>query len=255
MLSSYLERGALAGAVGGVVYGLFLWFVGTPLVHLAERYEESASGGAGHAPAPAVPDAVASVTSVLGGVLFGLFLGAFVFGLGYYVLEPSIPGGSDTRSYLLGVAGFVTVSGAPWVVLPPRPPGVEAALSTDVRLGIYVGSMALGALACGLAWSAVRSLRGGDPASAVAIGLAAVVVVPVVGALVPTGVVRSPIPGTLATAFRWATVFGQVTLWLAMASSHAWLLRRSEGLAKTDVVAEGAMANDAVADDATVAAD
>lgn len=237
MLSDYLERGALAGGVGGVVFGLFVWLVATPLVRVAETYEEN---GGGHE-AAAVPDAVASVTSVLGGVVFGVLLGAAVFGLGYYLLEPSLPGGSDAGSYLLAAAGFVTVSGAPWVALPPQPPGVETALSTDVRLGVYVVMMGIGALACALAWQAYE-LRTEHPARAAGLGAAALAVVPVVGVLVPTGVVHSRVPAALAAGFRWVTVFGQVLLWLAIAGTHALLLRRSGGQDRTNAPEENGVA-------------
>lgn len=237
MLSTYLERGALAGAVGGVVYGLFVWLVGTPLIRLAETHEHH------HGGEPAVSAAAASATSVLGGVLFGVVLGVIVFGLVHYFVEPALPRDTGTRSLLLGAAGFVTVSGAPWVALPPQPPGVEAALSTYVRLGVYVGMMALGALTCVLARRTYTASRERDWARSTAFGVAAVSIVPVAGILVPTGVVHNPVPAGLAAAFRWTTVFGQVVLWLVCASTHAWLVGRTTDAADPDSLADDAFAS------------
>lgn len=223
MIGTELKRGALAGVVGGTVYGCFVALVGTPLITVAETFEEHGHGGA-----PAVPDTVATITSIGGGVVFGALFGTLVFGLAHYLLDPALPGKADTRSYLLGAFGFVTVSGAPWVALPPRPPGVEAALGTQARLGIYVGMMVLGALACVGVIRAYRRYRNGDLAVALGIGVIAVLVVPVVGTLVPTGIAHSPIPDALAAGFRWTVVFGQVMLWLVLASTHAWLARRAD---------------------------
>ena len=116
MLFAHLRRGLVAGAAGGVVYGLFVASVVVSLVELAESFEAG-----GHEAAVSATTTV--VVSVGGGVLWGLFLGLLVFGAVYYFFEPAIPGEGATRSYLLGAAGFVTVSGAPWLVLPPLPPG------------------------------------------------------------------------------------------------------------------------------------
>lgn len=237
MFSTHLERGALAGAAGGVVYGLFVWLVGTPLIRLAETHEHH------HGSEPAVSAAVASTTSVLGGVLFGAVLGVVVFGAVYYFLEPALPGDTGTRSLLLGAAGFLTVSGAPWVALPPQPPGVEAALATDVRLGIYVGMMALGALTCGLAWRAYTAFGDRRWTRAAALGVAAVALLPAAGVLTPTAVASSPVPATLTTAFQWSTVFGQVALWFVLAAAHAWLVGRVDDPVDHDAPADDAFAS------------
>ncbi|SEW28531.1 CbtA family protein [Halobacterium jilantaiense] len=237
MLSTSLERGALAGVAGGLVHGLFVWLVGTPLIRLAETHEHH------HGGEPAVSAAVASVTSVAGGVLFGVVLGVVVFGLAHYVLEPALPDGAGARSLLLGAAGFVTVSGAPWVALPPQPPGVEAALATDVRLGIYVGMMALGALACALAWRAYTAARDRRWARAAALGAVAVAVLPAAGVLTPPAVAASPVPATLTTAFRWTTVFGQVALWFVLAATHAWLVGRVDDPVEHDALTDDALAS------------
>jgi hypothetical protein len=76
----------------------------------------------------------------------GDLLGGAVFGVAFYLLEPVVPGSGATKSYVLGAADFVTVSGVPWLVLPPAPPGVGGSLPTATRLALYGASMAAGGL-------------------------------------------------------------------------------------------------------------
>lgn len=212
-------RGVKAGAAAGLVFGAFVALVGNPLVGYAETFESGGHGGG-----PAVSGVVTAIVSVAGGVLLGVLLGAVVFGLGFYLLEPAIPGTGGVKSYLLAAAGFITISGAPWLVLPPQPPGVEQALSTRVRITWYLIMMAVGALTCGLSGAVYNRLR-----ATVGVERA------VVGALVPFGLVfgvpslapanpvSGPITGGVADLFRAVTVTGQLGLWFVLASVHAWL--------------------------------
>lgn len=223
MLYDYLRRGLTAGGAAGLALGAFVALVGNPLV---ERLEEGAGEhghGHGHAHAgegvlaAAAPD----VASTLAGVLWGVLLGAVAFGVAYYFLEPALPGGAVARSYLLGAAGFVTVSGAPWLVVPPRPPGVEGALGPEAGLAAYAGAMVAGGAACALAGVAYRRLRPRGPRIA-ATGAA----LPLLGLL--AGATVAPVPGApvAVDAYLLVVVAGQAGLWCVLAGAHAWLLRR-----------------------------
>lgn len=230
MLTSYLVRGAKAGLVGGAVYGLFIALVGNGLVAFAETFEEAGSGHTHEAAGPVVPEATTLAVSVLSGVLWGLLLGLVAFGFLYYFLEPMIPGARDTKSYVLGAAGFITVSGAPWLILPPQPPGIEQALGTDTRITWYAIAMVLGALACLLSMYIYNRLsvqRTKAWAIVAAAETFALLAIPVVAA--PANPVSGPIPEGLAVTFRWMVVFGTVLLWVVLASTHAWLVGRAEG--------------------------
>jgi predicted cobalt transporter CbtA len=210
MLVDHLRRGGVAGLVGGSFYGLFLWLVGRHLVALAERHEGASHGG----------DALSAAATVAGGVLWGVLLGVAAFGVAYYLLEPAVPGSRVLRSYLLGAAGFVTVSAAPWLVLPPMPPGVEQALSTETRLAWYGAMVVAGAVASGLALTGLGEARQREP-RAVLLGLLAVAALAVPVLLAPANATSGPAPPELVAAFRWVSVFGQVALWFVMATVHA----------------------------------
>ncbi|SFS08693.1 Uncharacterized membrane protein, predicted cobalt tansporter CbtA [Halomicrobium zhouii] len=219
MTTDYLERGALAGAVGGLAYGLFVALVANPFVTGLETFES----GHAHAGEPAVSSLTTSAVSIGGGVLWGLLFGIVAFGVAYYFLEPVLPGGPVTKRLILAGAGFLTVSGAPWLVLPPQPPGVEQSLATGSRTAWYAGMMVAGAgvaVVAGVVYSrldehrlALRSVASLAPLCLLAVPVA----------LAPSNVVHGDVPAGLVAAFRWTVVFGQAGLWATLAGVHAWL--------------------------------
>ena len=176
----------------------------------------------------AVPAGVTDVVSVLSGVLWAVLLGGVVFGAGYYLFEPTIPGSEATRSYVLAAAGFLTVSGAPWLVLPPLPPGTEQSLGTDLRLALYGGMMLAGALVCLLSFAVYGRLQadhGSVVASVAALLPLGLLAVPPL--LVPTNGGQVALPATLSTGLTGTIVFGQALLWLLLAAAHTGLRRRA----------------------------
>ena len=231
MLFNHLRRGLFAGAVGGFVYGVFVATVIVNLVEVAESFEAGHQGG--HETAVSAATTVA--VSIGGGLLWGLLLGIIAFGVAYYFVEPAIPGGAMTRSYLLGAAGFVTVSGAPWLVLPPLPPGVEQGLPNDTRLLLYAAMVVGGAVACGTAVFLYGRIsnKQGRAVGSIAAGSPFLVLV---GAslLAPANPTSGALPGGFLTAFRWTVIFGQGSLWVILASVHAWSIASQDDAAVED---------------------
>lgn len=224
MITDSFKRGTAAGIVAGLAYGSFLALVGNPLV----EYLEHAGHGHGHE-AGTVSELTAAVVSVGSGVLWGILLGA-AFGVAYYLFEPSLPGAGTTKAYVLAGAGFLTVSGVPWLALPPVAPGAEQVLATDVRLVVYGAMMALGAAICALSitlYGRTRSERGPFAAAGIAAMPFALCAIPIL--LVPATV--SGGSGGLATAFQWLVVLGQIALWTITAAVYGGLDRRADGTA------------------------
>ncbi|MCU4799069.1 CbtA family protein [Halobacteria archaeon HArc-gm2] len=219
MTTGYLERGALAGVVGGLAYGLFVALVANPFVAGLETFES----GHGHAGEPAVSSLTTSLVSIGGGVLWGLLFGIVAFGIAYYFLEPVLPGDPVTRRLVLAGAGFLTVSGAPWLVLPPQPPGVEQSLASGARTAWYGGMMVAGAGVSVLAGVVYRRLAARRPAVRTAASLAPLCLLALPVVLTPANAVHGGVPAGLVVAFRWTVVFGQVVLWATLAGVHAWL--------------------------------
>lgn len=211
-----IKRGVAAGAIAGAAYGLFTWLVANPMIAHLDGLAH------GHEEAAAVPEATTAVVSAGGGVLWGVLLGV-LFGGAYFLFEPALPGGR-ARAYVLAGAGFLTVSGAPWLVLPPVAPGAEQALATEVRLLLYGGMMALGAAVAALsvvAYNRVARERGSAAGLAAALAPFALLVVPVL--LAPANATTTEAPAELVAAFRWLTVFAQVSLWALVAASYVRL--------------------------------
>jgi predicted cobalt transporter CbtA len=233
MLMDYMRRGLKAGLVGGIVYGVFVALIGNPFISFIETIggHHGSSHAHAHTHAPVVSGAVTNVVSIGGGIALGLLFGAVVFGGVYYFLEPELPGRADTRSYLLGGAGFVTVSGAPWMLFPPQLPGVEQALPVDVRIAWYAIMMGVGAIACGLSGYAYGQLRTQRQIVALAGGAVPLFLIPVVALLGATSLgVQAGIwmtgAGALVRSFQAIVAFGQIGLWMVIAGVHAWLIRR-----------------------------
>jgi hypothetical protein len=236
MFAAYLKRGVQAGLAAGLVFGLLLALVANPLVAFADELGHDGDAadrsegvdGDQHAHDSAVSIAVTNGVSVVSGVLWGVLLGGIVFGIAYYFLEPTIPGTGATKSYLLAAAGFVTVSGGPWLVLPPQPPGVEQALSTETRILVYGATMVVGALVCllaGFVYDRLRGSHGRVTAAVVATVPLCLLVIPVV--LSPVNATEAALPPELATGLTGLVVFGQALLWLLLGGVHARLRRRS----------------------------
>lgn len=219
MLSSYLKKGLASGAVGGLMYGLFVALVGNNLIEYAETFEH------GHqevSTAVVAPNGM----SILAGVVWGLLLGGVVFGLVYYFLEPIIPGDEDTSILLLGGAGFLTLSAGPWLVLPPQPPGIEQALDTQTRLLLYAGMMVTSALVCGLALTLYHRLREYGYSVAVGGAIMAFVLLVIPVFFAPANPTTGPVPQRFIVAYQWVTVFGQFILWLVMSTGYILVRRR-----------------------------
>lgn len=246
MLTDYLARGAKAGAAGGLAFGAFVATVADPLVGYAEAHAHGDGHEAGHHATGASEGLLAAAStdaiSVGGGVLWGVLLGVLAFGAAYYLLEPALPGEGATRSYALGAAGFLTVSGAPWLVLPPSPPGVESTLSATTGLALYGVLVVAGGLASAgsvLAYRRARDARGRlAGALAGSLPLAALVAV---GVAAPSTTAGGALPDALAAGLTAVVAFGQVLLWTVLAAAHAHLQARaddaSESLETTDAPA------------------
>lgn len=185
---------------------------------------EGGDGGEEHHDT-AVSMAVNKAVSVLSSGLWAVLLGGVFFGIGYYVLEPALPGTGATKSYVLGGAGFVTVSGAPWLVLPPVSPGAQQSIPVETRLLLYGGMMVAGALTCLLAvlvYDRLHTLTNYVVAVVGAVIPFSLLAVPTV--LAPTNTVQGALPAELQAGLTGLFVFGQVLLWLLLSAAHAKFL-------------------------------
>lgn len=218
MLWEYCKRGIGAGLVAGGLYGVYIATVGNPLIH---HIEHMAGSGGEHV--HAVSPATNALVSVGSGVLWGLLFGA-VFGVAYYFLEPALPGPSAVKPYVLAAAGFVSISGVPWLVLPPTPPGVEQPVPTDVRVGIYGTMILIGVLLVAVSILAyTRGVQRGRWVGLVAGLVPGVLAVVLLPQLAPTFVSTGGLSPALVTAYQSLVAISQASLWGLIAGGYGWL--------------------------------
>lgn len=242
MLVDYLERGVLAGAIAGLAYGAYMALVANPLI----GYMESVADGGEHAHATgehaheagehahAVSEATTAAVSVGSGILWGILLGG-VFALAFYFLEPALPGRGRAKTYVLAGAGFLSVSVAPWLVLPPTTPGAEQAFDPTLRIAIYVGMMTVGALvAAASVYGYRRASTRSRPLGVVGAAVPIVALVAITAIAAPTIVEPGATPPELVTAFRGLTVLSQAALWTLVAGCFGWLQARAGVRSATD---------------------
>ena len=125
---------------------------------------------------------------------------------------------------MLGGAGFLSVSGAPWLILPPLPPGVERAVPADLSLLLYVAMVFVGAATAGVAVFAWKRIDGPAQFPVIVAAFVPLVALSIVASPVPT---TGSTPPTLAAAFRAVVVTGQLVLWGLIAGTHAMLTERA----------------------------
>ena len=219
-----LRSGVAAGALAGVAYGLFTWLVVSPVVRRLEHLA-SHGGDHGHDVAHTVGETATAVVSAGGGVLWGILLGA-AFGAAYYLFEPGLPGG-ELRPYVLAGAGFVTVSVAPWTVLPPATPGMEPLYGSALRVPLYLGLVGVGGL---VAATSVLGYTRASRAHGRGVGaLVAVLPLATLGLFsiaAPPTLVGGDAPAGLSAAFRWLVGFSQAGLWALIAAAFRRVDRR-----------------------------
>ena len=245
MLIDYLERGVLAGSIAGIAYGVYMTIVANPLISYMETVADGgehgthAHGAGEHVSeagehAHAVSEATTAAVSIGSGALWGILLGG-IFALAFYFLEPALPGRGRVKSYVLAGAGFLTVSVAPWLVLPPATPAAQKAFDPTLRIGLYIGLMAVGAVV------AAASIEGYKRVSTRSRPLGVVAAAIPIGTLVATTVLAAPtvvdsgaMSASLVTAFRGLTVLSQAALWAIVASCFSWLQTRADVRSATE---------------------
>lgn len=224
-------RGVKAGLIAGVVFGLFMAIVANPLIAYADEMNhnniegEHSHEGEDHGSAENTNSILTNkIISILSAGLWGILLGGGIFGITYYLIEPIIPGTGTMKSYLLGIGGFITISGAPWITLPPTSPGIQQSLPSDTRTLIYAGMIIFGAVICllsGIIYTHFKPSMGQPLATIIGVLPFGLLLIPPV--LVPKNTIRSTLPEDLRVGMIGIVVFSQLMLWTILTISHAWI--------------------------------
>lgn len=243
MIRRVLLAAIMAGLAAGVVMGVIQHVRLTPLILHAEQFEttdghghDSGSAGAGVVPLPAQDvenepqhDASAwapkdgwertlytTLTAMLSSAGFALLL----TGVSFLVAIPVTRG----NGLLWGLCGFLAVSLAPAIGLPPELPGMPAA-GLVARQAWWIGTIFCTGLAIWLVVAGTHRLS--------LWGATALALLPhVLGAPRPLPE-SSALPATLAAEFATSSLGANLVMWLLIGLFLAIALTRLEEAAKT----------------------
>lgn len=195
-MGALLGRGALAGAVAGLLTSVVAFFLLEPVLDRAIALE----GGGGDGPVSREVQKLFGLP--VGFALVGLSLG-LVFAIAYRVL----PSRSDDwhRSTGLALGAFLALAAVPQLRYPANPPGVGDPDTITTRTSSYLLAVALGVVVVAGSYAALRALdRRGVTASVrqPLVVAAALLVVAVGYALLPDSGDAVEVPATLVWDFR-----------------------------------------------------
>ncbi|MGH9011870.1 MAG: CbtA family protein [Acidimicrobiia bacterium] len=240
-----LIAAVIAGILAGLVASVLLSFTAEPVIDQAIALEES-HHAAGEAPNAAAEPEVVSRSQQKGFgrfAAYGLGGGAYgvIFGLAFLSLRPRRGGDAWRRALLAGalVAGAFTVM--PFIKYPPNPPAVGDPATISERQWKYLALIFLSLVVLSAAARLSGRLRERqwlDDERLIAVGLAIVVPLGLILALLPPFSDPIEVPANLVWRFRIASLGGNLLLWAVLAVTFgAAAVRREREL--TNPVAEG----------------
>ena len=241
----------IAGALAGLLASVLTTFTAEPVIDQAIALEESRAAAEEHSTVVAEPEIVSRSDQKgfgrfaaygLGGAAYGV-----IFGIAFLSLRRR-PGDAFGRALLAGalVAGAFTVM--PFVKYPPNPPAVGDPATISERQWKYLALIFLSLVVLSAAARLSRRLRERqwlDDERLIAVGLAVVVPLGLILALLPPFSDPIEVPANLVWRFRIASLGGNLLLWAVLAMTFgAAAVRRERELANPvaeGVVVEGAL--------------
>lgn len=220
-MRSLAARGATAGAVAGLVSSLWSLVLVEPVLQRAIDLE---GGGDGPVSRPVQRLVGLPVGTVLVGIALGL-----LFALTYRAVPSRI--GPWPRSLAVALGAFTALVLIPQLVYPGNPPGVGAPDTIGPRTNSYLLAVLLGVTVVASAYAALRDLaRRGVPAPArqSAVTVAAVLVVAVGYALLPSSPDPVDAPASLVWQFRLLSLGGLALLYAVLGAAFGVLTERAD---------------------------
>lgn len=220
-MRTLLARGALAGALAGLLTSVAAYFLLEPVLDAAIALE-----GAGDGPVSRETQKVLGMPS--GFVVVGVALG-LLFALAYAV----VPSKDDAwrRSLGLALGGFLALAAAPALRYPGNPPGVGDPETLTGRTSSYLLAVALGVAVVSAAYAGLRALeaRGVRPSlRQPAVVAGALVAIAIGFALLPSSGDPVDVPAMLVWDFRVRSLGVLALLWALLGTLFGLLAERAE---------------------------
>ncbi|HEV7863726.1 MAG TPA: CbtA family protein [Acidimicrobiia bacterium] len=208
----------VAGLLAGLVASILLTFTAEPVIDRAIALEES---HAAHQPDGAVEPEIVSRSQQKGFGRFAAYTlggGAYgvLFGTAFLALRRRRPGDAFRGALLAGafMAGAFTIM--PFIKYPPNPPGVGDPATLAERQWKYLALIFLSLVVLTAAARLSGRLRErgwSDDERLIAVGLAVLVPLGVICAVLPPFSDAVEVPADLLWRFRIASLGGNVLLW------------------------------------------
>ncbi|MEV6562231.1 CbtA family protein [Nocardia sp. NPDC051756] len=239
-LKTLLLRGLLAGLIAGLLAASVGFFVGEPKINAAIAIEEANSAAAAHAPGaeaeasgghshgdeeePLVSRTGQQAGQFLALGLAGLALGAIFAAVANFARRYSTLSGPKL-ALALGLGGWAAIVAVPFFKYPANPPAVGDPETINQRTLLWLAAVLLGLAAVGIGVYVYKVLRGQLSTLRLIGGVAAFVLVTIVGYVLLPGVneVKADFPAALLWQFRAASLGETATLWACLALGFAAL--------------------------------
>ena len=242
-LLTCLRRGALAGAAGGTLAGVFGYAFAGPVMDRAVRLETARSEAedvAQHAAGLTVEHhaevfsrGTQHVGLLVASLLTGIALGV-LFAVLYHVRHrAATPGtGRDAwrRALTLGAAAWFAVYLVPFARYPANPPGIGDPNTIDTRTRGYLAAIAVGVLGVTAALRLARDLRqrGTQPSHRQLAVTGVLLLAVLLPFALPANTDPLEVPAGLLWQFRVLAMLTSIVLWAGLAVTFGLLAQRTE---------------------------
>ena len=220
-----LRRGVLAGAVGGLLAGLFGFLLAEPVMDRAVGLESARRLAAGDHTADAFSRHTQHVGFVVATLLTGLAVGV-LYAVVAALLE-RVPGDPWRRAWQLGGAAFFALTLVPFLRYPSNPPGVGDSATIDQRSRLYLVSLLVGLVGACTAALVSRSLAGRSAPTRQLSVVGVLVATVALTFVLPADPDPLTVPAGLLWTFRLLSVGTLLVLWAGLAATYGLLAQRA----------------------------
>lgn len=227
MLTS-LRRGLLAGAIGGVLAGVFGFLLAEPVMDHAVRLESARQAAAGEHTVQVFDRHTQHLGFLLATTLTGLALGV-LFGVAYHLLHGQ-DGDAWGRALRLGGGAFFGLTLVPFLRYPSNPPGVGDPATIDTRTHLWLSSILIGLAGACFAGLIARGLKErGRSAPARQLSVVGVLAATIALTFVlPPNTDPIAVPVHLIWEFRLLSLSTLALLWGGLTASYGLIAERAQ---------------------------